>query len=82
MKRGISGVVGNEESHVFVSDLHWGGSIHTSHFGLFKIKQLENLKGKWEKLSPVTTENLANTIQRKEVGRIKRIKKIGRQPKN
>lgn len=32
VKRGISGIVGNEESHVFVSDLHWGRSIHTSHF--------------------------------------------------
>lgn len=66
MKRGISGVVGNEESHVFVSDLHWGRSIHTSHFGLFKIKQLENLKEKWEKLSPVTTENLVGRIKRKK----------------
>jgi len=64
VKRGISGVVGNEESHVFVSDLHWGRSIHTSHFGLFKIKQFENLKEKCEKLSLVTTGKTEETTKK------------------
>lgn len=28
---GVGGIVGNEEPHVFVGDLHRGRSVHTSH---------------------------------------------------
>lgn len=28
---GVGGIVGNEEPHVFVGDLHRGWSVHTSH---------------------------------------------------
>lgn len=31
VERGVGGIVGNEEPHVFVGDLHRGRSVHTSH---------------------------------------------------
>lgn len=35
---GVGGIVGNEEPHVFVGDLHRGWSVHTSHCDDVKIK--------------------------------------------
>lgn len=35
---GVGGIVGNEEPHVFVCDLHRGRSIHTSHGDNAKTK--------------------------------------------
>lgn len=31
VQRGVGGIVGNEEPHVFVGDLDGGGSVHSSH---------------------------------------------------
>lgn len=31
VQRGVGGIVGDEEPHVFVGDLHWGWSVHASH---------------------------------------------------
>lgn len=37
---GIGGIVGNEEPHVFVGDLHRGRSVHSSHRDNSKKKQI------------------------------------------
>lgn len=31
VESGVGGIVGNEEPHVFVGDLHGSWSVHTSH---------------------------------------------------
>lgn len=36
---GVGGIVGNEEPHVFVGDLHRGRSVHTSHRDNVKRKK-------------------------------------------
>lgn len=41
---GVGGIVGNEEPHVFVCDLHRGWSIHTSHGDNVKTKTKQNPK--------------------------------------
>lgn len=38
VQRGVGGIVGDQESHVFVGDFHRGGSVHSSHFNDAKVK--------------------------------------------
>lgn len=34
VERGIGGIVGDEEPHVFVADLHWRRAVHPGHDGM------------------------------------------------
>lgn len=68
---GVGGVVGNEEPHVFVGDLHRGWSVHTSHRdNVKKITKPKSLPQ--NKNTNVNTESNSEGMSNKNVQRASR----------